>query len=135
MRLRFAHNPGSTVFFPWKYHLQLLLHPKELVLATREVYGFPMISGYTLLPLALLVWTVWRAWRHLPRAIQRHAQIAAAINVPLFLLFTPPGELRDLSMLYVTFLLVLAVNLNEWIGGPKPSQSIEVLPVLEAVGK
>ena len=68
MRLRFAHNPGATVVFPWRDPLQLLLHPKALVLATKEVYGLPMLSGYTVGPILLLVWSVWRAWRRLPRA-------------------------------------------------------------------
>lgn len=124
LRLRFAHNPGSTVIFWLPDEMQLILHPKYLLLATREAYGIPMIMGYTLGPMLLLVWTVWRAWRHLPKAIQRHAQIAAVINVPLYLLFVQPGKLRDLSMLYITFLLVLAVNLSQWITDSKRPETL-----------
>jgi hypothetical protein len=40
-----------------------------------------------------------------------------ALNFPLFLLFCAPGELRDLSMLYVTLLLLVAASLAEWTGG------------------
>jgi len=40
-----------------------------------------------------------RSWRHLPKSIQRHVQIAAACCAVL--------------------LLALAVNLNDWIGGSK----------------
>jgi hypothetical protein len=115
LRLRFAHNPGSTVFVWWRDELQLLLHPRALLLATRETYGIPMIMGYTIGPIILMSWTVWRAWPFLPRAIQRHAQIAALINIPLYLLFVQPGKLRDLSMLNIAFLLVLAVNFNQWM--------------------
>ena len=50
------------------------------------------------------------------RLMQRHAQIAAAINLPLYVLFCAPGELRNLSMLYVVLLVVLATNLEEWRG-------------------
>ncbi len=117
IRLKFANNPGSTVFVSWQYELHMLLHPIGLLFKTKETYGLRMITGYTLLPAALMAWTVWRAWPHLPRAIQRHGQIAAAINIPLYLLFCSPGELRDLSMLYIFFLLVIATNLNEWVGG------------------
>jgi hypothetical protein len=58
---------------------------------------------------------VWRGWSHLPQVVHRHAQIAAAINFPLYFLFCWPGEMRNLSMLYLVFLLALAANLNEWM--------------------
>lgn len=73
-------------------------------------------KAFTLVPMVLLLWTIWRGWRQLPAAIQRHGQVAAAINIPLYLLFCTPGELRDLSMLYVVLMLVLAANLSEAIG-------------------
>ena len=105
--------------------IDLLRHPIDLILATREVYGLRMISGYTVGPIALLVWSVWRVWRLLPRPVQRHAQLAAAINIPLYLLFTDPGKLRDLSMLYITFLIVLAVNFARWIRESKTADFLQ----------
>jgi hypothetical protein len=71
---------------------------------------------------------VWRAWPFLPRAIQLHAQIAALINIPLYLLFVQPGKLRDLSMLYIAFVLVLAVNFNQWM---IESRQRQLLPAIE----
>jgi hypothetical protein len=43
--------------------------------------------------------------------MKRHAQIAAMINVPLYFLFCLPGELRDLSFLYVALVLLIAANI------------------------
>jgi hypothetical protein len=100
----------------WRDQLQYFLHWDYFLLGTEKTYGVPLLKAFTLAPMALLAWTASRAWPHLPRIVRRHAQIAAAINLPLYLLFCWPGELRDLSMLYVVFLLVLAVNLNHWIG-------------------
>ena len=84
-----------------------------------------MFRAFTLIPLALLVWTVWRGWKLLPKPFQRHGQIAAAINLPLFFLFCQPGEMRDLSMLYIVFLLLLAMNitavLQSWTGSERPA--------------
>jgi hypothetical protein len=113
--LRFAHNPGSIVELGWPAQLQSFIHVRSLLIATEETYGVRMLALFTVIPMTLLIWTVWRGWRHLPRAVQRHGQIAAAINIPLFLLFGAPGELRALSMLYIVLLLLLASNLNEWI--------------------
>jgi hypothetical protein len=125
LRLAFAHNPGSTVIFSWPDELQLLRHPKALIALTKPIYGVPMLAGYTIIPALLFLWTALRGWRHLPSAIKRHGQIAAAINIPLYLLFVEPGKLRDLSMLYIVFLLLLAVNMKEWINSSEPPKSLQ----------
>lgn len=39
-------------------------------------------------------------------------QSLAAINFPMFLLFESPGELRNLSLLYVGFVFMLGYTLN-----------------------
>jgi hypothetical protein len=44
-------------------------------------------------------------------------QIAAIINIPLFVLVCSAGAMRNLSMLYVALLLLLATNLTEWMRG------------------
>ena len=119
LRLAFSHNPGATVYLGFWDQLQMLMNPREMIYGTCEIYGLPMLAGYTILPMALLAWTVWRGWRHLPGAIQKHGLIAAAINFPLYILFVAPGELRDLSMLYMAFLILLAANLNHWIVAPE----------------
>jgi hypothetical protein len=112
MPMRFAQNPGGTVELQWMDQLRFLAHPQSFLFATEETYGVRMLRIYTVLPMALLVWTVWRGWKHLPIAIRSHGQIAAAINIPLYLLFCYPGELRNLSMLYVVLLLCIAANLE-----------------------
>jgi len=125
IRMHFAHNPGGTVEFHLKDQIDFFVHPFRLATWTDRTYGLllPALSGP--IPILLLIWTVWRAWRHLPLWLKRHAQIAAIINIPLFLLFCQPGEFRDLSMLSIVFLLILATNLQAWIEslGPKPLQS------------
>lgn len=118
MRIRFAHNPGNALEMHLVQQLLYFEHPLDFFVGLEKTYGLLVSKCFTILPLALMIWTAWRGWRHLPRAIQRHGQIAAAINVPLFLLFCYPGELRDLSMLYIVFLLLVAGNLNEWLVAP-----------------
>ena len=55
---------------------------------------------------------------------QNHARIAFAINIPLYLLFCDVGELRDLSFLYVTLLLLIAQNLRAWNGNWVPTKAL-----------
>jgi len=112
IRLRFAQNPGGGMDALWPRLAGFYLDPHNLFFATEETYGLRVLSASTLLPMALLVWTAVRGWKELPPAMQRHAQIAAAINLPLYVFFCNPGELRNLSMLYVVLLLVVAANVN-----------------------
>ena len=111
IRLRFAGNPDGGAWAWWEGQQQFYTL-RNLLFATDETYGVRLLSAYTLLPMALLVWTAVRGWKHLPRALQQQAKIAAAINLPLYVVFCNPGELRNLSMLYVALLLMVAGNLN-----------------------
>ena len=116
LRLRFQGNPGGTVLHEWRDQLRFLAHPLNF-LRWEKTYGIPAFKAFTLIPLILIVWTAFRGWRRLPLEIQRHGQIAALINFPLFFLFCAPGEIRDLSLLYIVFLLLLAANFT---AEPKP---------------
>jgi hypothetical protein len=115
IRLRFQHNPGGTIELHLMDQIDYMLHPSNLLLR-EKTYGLLALQGFNPLVWAMIAWTAIRGWRFLPEAMQRHAQIAAIINFPLYLLFCVPGELRDLSLLCVTLLLLLAANLTRWIG-------------------
>jgi hypothetical protein len=110
LRSHYLQNPGSAVLVQWPRQLLFLLHPANLV-AIEKTFGILAPRPFTLFPLILIVWTVRRGWHRLPVEARRHGIIAAAINLPLYFLFCEPGELRDLSMLYIVFMLLLAVNL------------------------
>jgi hypothetical protein len=115
IRRHFAHNAGGGGG-GWHDQLHALLHPTaSFFFATEETYGVHMLKMSTLLPLLLLVWTVVRGWRHLAHELKRHAQIAFVLNISLYFLFCYPGEMRDFSLLYVTFVLVMAGSLSAWI--------------------
>ena len=129
LRVRYQHNPGETVQLHFIDHFRYLLSwPGSRYPFEETTYGLTvMIVAFDLLSLVLIVWTVWRGWPKLPQAIQRHGQIAAVINFPLYLFFCVPGEIRDLSMLFVTFFLLLAANLTRWIdeeAGAVATQSV-----------
>jgi hypothetical protein len=127
LRARYAQNPGGTVEVWWLAQLRYLIHPRDFLFSWEETYGIPAPKIYTLFPMALLAWVVWRGWRFLPAPVRRHAVIAAAINLPLYFVFAFPGELRDLSMLYVALLAMLACLINVW-SGAEPLRSAQGAP-------
>ena len=110
--LRFAQNPGGGMEAWWTRQTSFYLH--HFLYATEETYGVRMLSFSTLLPMALIAWTAVRGWKELPVAVRQHAGIAGAINLPLYIFFCNPGELRNLSMLYVVLLLMIAGNINRF---------------------
>jgi hypothetical protein len=130
IRYHFAHNPGGTVEWHFTDKIDFYLHPFRLDTWVDRTYDlmFPALSAP--IPMLLLIWTVWRGWRLLPYCLKRHALIAAVINIPLYVFFCQPGELRDLSLLFVSFLLILGFSLEEWIqtAKPKPIHSSIPLP-------
>jgi hypothetical protein len=123
LRIRFGHNPGGTVEMHLMDQMHAFLHPPDLFTIRTKAYGLIYPAPTNMLSVALIVSTIWRGWRHLPRAFQRHAQIAAAINLPLFILFCAPWELRDLSLLYVSAILLLMANVTEWLRGQSNMRS------------
>ena len=54
-------------------------------------------------------------WRSIPEYIHKHLMLAAAINVPLMLLFSAEGEMRNLSMLYVAIVVLIAGAMHRWL--------------------
>lgn len=119
--MRFHHNPihpSLTGASPLYIYLSFIFHFFRYIRANvwEKTYGVPENRAFfLLLLLALVLWTASRGWRHLPKPARRHAQIAAILNTPLALLFGGPGEVRNLSMLYVAFFLLITANLTEWI--------------------
>jgi hypothetical protein len=112
IRLHFAQDPGAPLELHLRDQIAYLRDLPTLFLGTESTYGIRVVKAFSVLPLALLIWTTLRAWKQLPPALQRHARIAALINLPLFFLFCFPSEMRDLSLLYPTLLMLIAANLN-----------------------
>jgi len=116
-RAEFAHNPGGTVEVWWMDQIKSFIHPGHFLTAWEETYGIPAPKIYSLFPLVVLVWACWYGRRFLPVVMRRHAKFALAVNLPLYFILAFPGEMRDLSILYVSFLAIVACLIDEWSGG------------------
>ena len=77
-------------------------------------HTYSVLSGEQLfIPhLLMLGWLIKCTWNRLPDVWKHHAMTAAAINFPLWILFCYPGELRNLSMLYPTLVVMLSVYID-----------------------
>ncbi len=117
IRQQYADNPGMTAHtHVWD---AVVFYANPLNLVRREItYGLKMFGAYSLASLIAIA-AVWlRGWGHLPPVVKQHVALAAAINIPLYLLLCWPGEFRNLSMLYPGFMLLLAANIDMATGAP-----------------
>ncbi|WP_059372441.1 hypothetical protein [Achromobacter xylosoxidans] len=116
MRLRYAGNPGTTVDFQLWDNLLFYADPGNWF-RTENTYGILLPRGFSIVFMLVFAGLLAKAWRSLPAALRNHGATAAAINLPLFFLFCSPGEMRNLSMLYPTLLLLIACALSAWLAG------------------
>jgi hypothetical protein len=111
LHLHYRQNPGVTVLFKWRNQAKFFIHPLHWI-NWEQTYGIAHFRAFSLVPLALIAWTAWRGWKLLSTAMKSYAKLVTAINLPLFLFFCMPGEMRDFSLLYVVFLALLASNIT-----------------------
>lgn len=111
VKLYYADNPGGVVEEQLLRHLEWLLNPSSYFLFEVN-YGAVTPKGFSVIYLIILAFLVRNAWTYLPPAFKRHGLIALAINLPLFIAFCYQGELRNLSMLFVTFAVLLCINIS-----------------------
>jgi hypothetical protein len=114
VKFKYAHNPGGVVQFHLLDNLRYLASPSSY-LALEYNYGMLTTKGFNLLHIFLVTVLVCTAWSKISPAMRRHLQIAAVINVPLFLAFCYNAELRNLSMLNVGFVTILCVAIATYL--------------------
>jgi hypothetical protein len=107
IKLAFADSPGGVAEFHLLENLKNHLWP--VTYAQLEVtYGVIGPGGAFVGTIALIVIIVIRGWHGCSTATKRHLLIASAINLPLVLALSATGELRNLSLVFVGFVIVVA---------------------------
>ena len=114
IRYSYMENPGSPTIFQLPENLAFYLNPLNL-LKMDQSYGLPLFKAYGVVMLGWFAAMMAYGWTVAPAYIRQHLALAAAINVPLFLLFCAAGEMRNLSMLYVGTVVLMAGALHRWI--------------------
>ena len=108
----YADNPGLMLEWHWDLHLQQIF---QHWLDMEFHYGVQMGSGMFLPHLILLAWIVKCTWSKLLLPWKQHIGLALIINTPLYILNCAPGELRNLSMLYMGFVVILSIFIKDSI--------------------
>mgnify|MGYP000091251506 CR=1 FL=1 len=107
LKMAFASNNGGAA----EFHLLENLRNYMLPWSYRQLevtYGMPGPHGAFFLTLILGLLIIIRGWSCIPQRFKTHTILCLAFNLPLFLLFCATGELRNLSFLYVEFVVLLA---------------------------
>lgn len=105
VRQIFVNNPGDMADGRFFEHLQNIFDIKSYFL-TDSIYGVPLPSRMFLLHIIYVLWIAKNFWHKLSEEWKLHAKIALVINTILYFMFVVPGELRDLSMLYVSLMIL-----------------------------
>ena len=112
----YVENPGGAVEMHLPDHIDFFF---ENWFYLYPHYGV-LFGIQTFLPHILLVaWLIKCTWKKLSAEWKNHLKIAAAINIPLYMLFCWPGELRNLSMLYIGFVIILSIFIKEAIANER----------------
>ncbi len=102
----YSGNLGGMVELHFMDHLGELFKLKTYFI-TSTTYGLPLGSQMFFLHVIFVLWIVKSGWEKLPEYWKLHAKIATVLTIPLYWLFCAPGELRNLSFLYVVFSVLL----------------------------
>lgn len=110
-KINYVSNDGGAA----EFHLWTNLGNYLLPWAYRQIevtYGMPGPHGTFFLTLIVCLLVIIRAWPFVPKMFRLHIILCMLINLPLFVLFCATGELRNLSFLYVGFVVCLAFSIK-----------------------
>lgn len=111
VKMQFARAGGSPVEIHLADNLAAYLSPHTYG-QMELTYGIMGPRQVFVLTLILIATVFVRGWRGSPKAVRQHILLAAAINLPLFAAFAGAGELRNLSLMFVGFAILIGKALE-----------------------
>jgi len=120
-RLKAATVVAGLVFVCGCVYLALRVRYAGNWFRTESTYGVALPKGLSAVMVLMIAGVAVTGWRLLPAPFRLHVLMALAVNVPLFLLFAAEGEARNLSMLYPSLLVLMAMALTAWTNTAAPT--------------
>ena len=118
LKLAFFDAPGKAAEFKLFRNILTYLTPSTY-LQFENTYGIVAPFGVFLGSLLIFAIVVAKAWKDCTPEIRQHLILGALINLPLFFLFCAPGELRNLSLLFVGLTILIGLLIQRQILKPR----------------
>lgn len=112
VREMFINNPGDAADGRFIEHMENLFDIGSYFL-TDSIYGTPLPSRMFFLHVIYVLFIAKTSWRKLSDAWRTHIKIALVINGILYFMYVVPGELRDLSMLYISLMILTSYFIRD----------------------
>ncbi len=112
VREMFINNPGDAADGRFFEHMEFIFDVSTYFL-TDSIYGVPLPSRMFLLHIIYVLFIAKSSWKHLNDGWKNHIKFAAVINGILYFLYVVPGELRDLSMLYISLMVLTSYFIRD----------------------
>ena len=106
----YAGNDGGATEFHLFTHINYIFNGW---FNTEITYGVIFGRGMFLPHVLFVAWMIKCTWKKLSTMWKFHIKIALTINLPLFILFCYPNELRNFSLLYIGFIAMLSIFIKE----------------------
>lgn len=112
MKLAFSGNPGGMVELHLFENIRRYLSPSAYF-QYDATYGLAGPRREFIGSIFIIAAISLRGWPRCPQYIRRYILLASVINFPLFLAFCSDGELRNLSFLFVGFVVLTAFAIED----------------------
>ena len=112
VRQFFLNNPGDAADWRLVEHFENIFDISSYFL-TDSIYGLPLGARMFLPYILIVLWLIKNFWHKLSDCWKNHAKMALLINGVLYFMFVVPGELRDLSMLYISLMIFITYFLKD----------------------
>jgi hypothetical protein len=116
----FINNPGQVTEVWFSKNIKNYINPSTYFKFDGS-YGLIAPKGLNIITIFLVLILIKISWKYFPKTFKTHTLIALTINVPLFLVFAYINEIRNLSFLYITVVLLIAYAIEFY---PKPSKDL-----------
>jgi hypothetical protein len=113
MKFAFLEAPGNVGQFQLSQNIAYFYPSTYFHIET--TYGVLSPQGMFIGTLATIIVIVSRGWSRCSDIIRRHIYIAASVNFPLLLTFSATGELRNLSFLFIGFVILTAYTIENTV--------------------
>lgn len=114
IKLAFVDASGGAFEFNMLRNMKAYLTPWTYI-HHENTYGIFGPQGAFFGTIIIIFTIVIRAWPLCPIKLRQHLLISAALNLPLFIGFCAIGELRNLSLMFIGFVVLIAIVIEQRI--------------------